>query len=353
MALINSKDLLIHANQNKYAVGAFNVTNFDFIDSILNAAVSENFPIILQVAEVHSQYLDIEEAAPAIKGAARKVNIPVCINLDHGKSLKTVVRAIRAGFTSVMFDGSEYPFEENMERTGEIVKIAHSVGVSVEGEIGNVGGEVIGITAAAPSAPDERSFTDIAEAEMFVRETGLDALAVAIGNVHGMYKGEPMLDFDRLEKIRDAVGIPLVLHGGSGISDKDFQKAVSLGICKINFYTGLSKAAVEKVHEFIKEHPKSISYPDITKVAMKEAEKVVKKRLQVFGSASKCAAGKTLCKSCSGDSCKLEDPGMKPEAKTILYDDLIDKISREVIENLGKLKAFFGPGTRNLPLIDK
>jgi len=336
MALINLKDLLAHAKQNKYAVGAFNVTNFDFIDSILDAAVSENSQIILQVAEVHFRYLDIEEAAPAIMGAARKVNIPVCINLDHGKSLKTVVRAIRAGFTSVMFDGSEYPFEENMEQTREIVKIAHSVGVSVEGEMGNVGGEAVGVNAAIASSPDEKFFTDIGEAERFAEETGLDALAVAIGNVHGVYKGDPMLDFDRLQKIGNAVGIPLVLHGGSGISDNGFKKAVSLGICKINFYTGLSQAAVEKVHAFIKEHPKSISYPDIVKVAMKEAEKVVKSRLRVFGSAGMCAADKTLCITCSGESCKLVNPAMKPEAKTVLYDDLVDKISKEVIENLRK-----------------
>ena len=336
MALINLKDLLDHAKQNKYAVGAFNVTNFDFIDSILNAAVSENSPIIIQVAEVHFRYLDIEEAAPAIKGAARKVNIPVCINLDHGKSLKTVMRAIRAGFTSVMFDGSEYPLEENMERTREIVKIAHSVGVSVEGEIGNVGGEAVGIKAAIASSPNEKFFTDIDEAEMFARESGLDALAIAIGNVHGVYKGEPLLDFDRLQKIRDAVGLPLVLHGGSGISDYDFKKAVSQGICKINFYTGLSRAAVEKVHEFIKEHPKSISYPDIAKVAMKESEKVVKKRLRVFGSAGMCAIDRALCTSCSGDSCKQDVPDRKPETNTVLYNDLIEKISREVIDNLGK-----------------
>lgn len=336
MALINLKDLLSHAKQNKYAVGAFNVTNFDFIDPILDAAVSENSPIILQVAEVHFRYLDLEEAAPAIMGAARKVNIPVCIHLDHGKSLKTTVRAIRAGFTSVMFDGSEYPLEENMERTREVVKIAHSVGVSVEGEIGNVGGEAVGIQAAIASSPDEKFFTDPREAKIFVRESGLDALAVAIGNVHGVYKGEPMLDFNRLQKLSAMLEIPLVLHGGSGITDKDFKKAVTLGICKINFYTGLSQAAVEKVHEFIKEHPKSISYPDITKVAMKESKKVVKKRLRVFGSAGMCAADKTLCITCSGESCKLEDPEMKPEAKNVLYNDLVNKISRQVIENLGK-----------------
>ena len=336
MALINLKDLLSHAKQNKYGVGAFNITNFDFIDPILDAAVSENSPIILQLAEVHFRYLNLEEIAPAIISAARKAEIPVCIHLDHGKSLKTVVRAIRAGFTSVMYDGSEHPLEKNIETTREIVKIAHSVGVSVEGEIGNVGGEVVGIQAATASSPDEKFFTDPREAEMFVLESGLDALAIAIGNVHGLYKGEPRLDFDILQKIRNIVEIPLVLHGGSGISDKDFRKAISLGISKINFYTGLSQAAVNRVHEFIKEHPKSISYPDLAKVAMKESGETVKERLKVFGSAGMCAADKTLCINCSRETCKMEDSGTKPEAKTLLYNNLIEKISREVIENLGK-----------------
>jgi len=336
MALINLKDLLGHARQNKYAVGAFNITNLDFIEHILDAAVSENSPIILQVAEVHFRYLNLEEIAPALVSAARKVNIPVCIHLDHGKSLKTMVRAIRAGFTSVMYDGSEHPLEENIEQTKEVVKIAHSVGVSVEGEIGNVGGEAVGIQAATASSPEEEFFSDPQEAEKFARESGLDALAVAIGNVHGLYKGEPLLDFDRLQIISDALNIPLVLHGGSGISDKDFKKAITLGICKINFFTGLSQAAVKKVHSFIKEHPKSISYADLAKVAMKESEKTVRDRLRVFGSAGMCAADKTLCITCSRESCKLEDPRMKPEAKTVLYDDLVEKISREVIENLEK-----------------
>jgi fructose-bisphosphate aldolase, class II len=334
MALINMKDLLAHAKQHKYAVGAFNITNLDFIDHIMDAAVESNSPVIMQLAEVHFRYLNLEDIAPILINAAKNVSVPVCIHLDHGKSLKTMVRAIRAGFTSIMYDGSEYPLDENIRNTAEVVKIAHSVGVSVEGELGNVGGEAVGVEAAIPHDSSEEFYTKTEDATRFASESGLDTLAISIGNVHGLYKGEPNLDFDRLTAIRDAVGIPLVLHGGSGISDDDFRKAVSLGICKINFYTGISQAAMIKVHKFIEEHPKSISYPDLAKLAMSELKKVVMDRMDVFGSKEQCAADKTLCITCSDTSCGLDDPKIKPEAKTVIYRDLVEKISYEVLNNL-------------------
>lgn len=336
MSLINMKDLLAHAHQNKYSVGAFNITNLDFIEHILDAAVESNSPVILQLAEVHFRYLNLEDIAPTLIGAAKNASIPVCVHLDHGKSLKTMVRAIRAGFTSIMYDGSEHPLEENMKNTREVVKIAHSVDVSVEGELGNVGGEAVGVEAAKPHASSKELFTKVEDAVYFAKESGLDTLAISIGNVHGLYKGDPELDFERLEAIRDATGIPLVLHGGSGISDDDFRKAISLGICKINFYTGISQAAVARVHKFIEDHPGSISYPDLAKLAMTELKNVVKDRMEVFGSKDQCAADKTLCITCSDTSCGLDDPRMKPEARTVIYQDLVEKISREVLQNIKK-----------------
>ena len=336
MALINMKDLLTHAKQHKYAVGAFNITNLDFVEHIMDAAVESNSPVIMQLAEVHFRYLNLEDIAPILINAAKNVSIPVCIHLDHGKSLKTMIRAIRAGFTSIMYDGSEHPLEENIKNTAEVVKIAHSVGVSVEGELGNVGGEVVGVEAATPHTASEEFYTRVEDAVRFNDETGLDTLAISIGNVHGLYKGDPNLDFARLTAIRDAVDIPLVLHGGSGISDDDFRKAVSLGICKINFYTGISQAAMVKVHKFIEEHPKSISYPDLAKLAMSELKKVVMDRMDVFNSKGQCAADKTLCITCSDTSCGLDDPRIKPEAKTVIYQDLVDKISHEVLNNLNQ-----------------
>ena len=237
MSLINLKDLLNNAKQNKYAVGAFNITNLSSIDYMVDAAKEQQSPIILQVAEIHLRYFALEDIAPAIISAAKKADIPICVHLDHGLSFPTIIRAIRAGFTSVMYDGSVHPLDENIQTTKEIVKIAKSVGVSVEGEIGSIGGgESVGESLKEGGVANKELFTKVEEAVRFYNETGIDALAVAIGNVHGFYKGEPELDFNRLTQIRDAVPLPLVLHGGSGISDDDFKKAISLGICKINFY---------------------------------------------------------------------------------------------------------------------
>ncbi len=334
MALINLKDLLNHARENKYAVGAFNITNLDLIDTLIDAAIEENSPIILQVAEVHFKYLNFEEIGPAIINAAKKVRIPICVHLDHGQSFQTIMRAIRAGFTSVMFDGSHNPLEENIKQTKEVVKAAHSVGVSVEGEIGAVGGEAVGEEAATAHEAEKTLFTKVEETVKFKEETNLDAMAIAIGNVHGLYKGEPHLDFERLVKIRDATNIPLVLHGGSGISDKDFKKAISLGINKINFYTGMSQNAVKMVRDYLEKTPGAISYPDMVKKAMQAAKDTVKERLRVFGSSNMCAAEKSLCISCDEESCGLEDPRFKPESKTVLYSDLVERISKEVLNQL-------------------
>ena len=338
MALIDLKNLLNHAKENSYAVGAFNITNLDFIDCLISAAVEEKSPIILQISEAHFKYLNLEEIVPAIINASKKVNVPICVHLDHGESLKTIIKAIRSGFTSVMFDGSKYSLDENIKITKEVVKIANSVKVSVEGEIGYIGGEVIGEQAPVPHAPKRELFTKVEEAVRFYEETGVDALAIAIGNTHGLYKGTPDLDFERLSEISNAVPIPLVLHGGSGISDEDFKKAISLGISKINFYTGMSVAAVKKVREYLSENPGVVSYPDVVREAMEEVKETVKERLIVFGSSNMCAPEKTICISCSEESCNLIDPKMRPAAKTVLYEDLVEKISNEVISSFAKNK---------------
>jgi len=161
-------------------------------------------------------------------------------------------------------------------------------------------------------------------------------MAIAIGNVHGLYKGEPELDFDRLTKIRNSVDVPLVLHGGSGISDDDFRKAVSLGICKINFYTEMSNNAVDAARTYLQQNPGAISYPDLVKKAMLAAKETVKDRLRVFGSAKQCAADKSFCISCDEESCEIVDPRFQPDSKAVLYSDLVDRISKEVISQLNK-----------------
>ncbi len=339
MALINLKDLLKNARENRYAVGAFNVTNLGFIEPLLDAAVEQHSPIILQIAEVHLKYVDLEEIAPIIINAAKKVEIPVCLHLDHGGSLETVMRAIRAGFTSVMFDGSHHPLDENIAATKEVVRIVSSVDVSVEAELGNVGGEVIGEVAPTAHAASEELFTDVDEAERFVKETGIDALAVSIGNVHGFYKGEPRLDFERLDQINKRVNIPIVLHGGSGIPDDDFRKAISLGICKVNFYTEMSAGAVKRIKKYLlEEKPDVTSIPDVINRGFEEVRNIVKKRMEVFGSKDMCTPEKTLCVACSDTTCGFSDPRFRPGAMTVQYNELIEEISREVISNIKNTK---------------
>lgn len=336
MSLINLKDLLNHASKNKYAVGAFNVTSMTFIDPIIEAAIESNSPVIMQLAEVHFRYLNLEHIAPAIIRAAKDVNVPVCINLDHGKNFDTVVRAIRAGFTSVMFDCSSEPLDVNIARTKELVKIAHSVGVGLEGEIGNIGGEVVGTAAPTPHAASVENFTKVEDAIRFYEETGVDALAISVGNVHGTYKGEPNLDFERIDKINKAIPIPLVLHGGSGISDDDFRKAISLGIAKINFYTEMSASAVKSARNFLTENPECISYADLSKIVQADIKKTVMDRMTVFGSKNITAADKTLCISCSDTTCGIEDPKFKQDATTVVYDSLVDLITKEVLQSMRK-----------------
>jgi fructose-bisphosphate aldolase class II len=246
MPLISLADGLAHAREHRYALGAFNVLDSHFLRALFAAARQENSPFIINIAEVHFKYVSLDSLVEAVKFEAARHDIPVVLNLDHGLHFEAVVRALRLGFSSVMFDGSTLSYEENIRQTREVVKMCHAVGVSVEAELGAVGGDEGG---ALYGHADEALFTDPLRAREFVDQTGIDALAVAIGNAHGKYKGEPKLDFARLDAIRQQTGLPLVLHGGSGISDADFRRAIELGIHKINFYTGMSQAALAAVEQ--------------------------------------------------------------------------------------------------------
>lgn len=302
MGLVNTVDLLAHAEKYSYAVGAFNIVNLEFLNGILIAAEKERSPVILNIAEVHFPYVDIEQITPAIKYMADKACVPVVLNLDHGLSLETVMRAIRCGFSAVMFDASKKPLEENIEETRLVVKMAHAVGVSVEAELGQVGGAEGGKKSAKAK---REYFTNPDEAERFVARTGIDALAVSVGNVHGFYDGEPELDFELISELRRRTNVPLVLHGGSGISDNDFRHAVECGIRKINFFTEMSKEATNRVRELLVSN-EDIMIPDFLKEARKRITNVVAERMRVFGSSQACALPGNICPtggccgSCSG-----------------------------------------------------
>lgn len=244
MPLVNLNSILTPAYRERTAVGAFNVINLEFLEAVLAAAEAQASPVILNIAEVHFPFIIPEHIVPLTRELAGRSPVPVALNLDHGLTFDAILRAIELGFTSVMFDGSNLPLEDNIRQTREIVRIAHSRNVSVEAELGAVGGEEGGglVGTAHPEF-----FTDPDQAADFVERTQCDALAVAIGNAHGLYRGEPVLDFARLDAIRAKTNIPLVLHGGSGISDQDFRRAISLGIAKINFFTGMSQAGLESL----------------------------------------------------------------------------------------------------------
>ncbi|WP_313487612.1 ketose 1,6-bisphosphate aldolase [Pseudescherichia sp.] len=285
MPLISLADGLKHARVHQYALGAFNVLDTHFLRALFAAAKQQRSPFIINIAEVHFKYLSLDTLVEAVKYEAARHDIPVVLNLDHGLHFEAVVQALRLGFTSVMFDGSTLDYEENVRQTREVVKMCHAVGVSVEGELGAVGGDEGG---ALYGHADEAFFTDPEKARDFVDRTGIDALAVAIGNAHGKYKGEPKLDFARLEAIRQQTALPLVLHGGSGISDSDFRRAISLGIHKINFYTGMSQAALAAVDKSMTARDQIYDEFAELMLSIEQAiTDIVAEQMRIFGSEGK------------------------------------------------------------------
>lgn len=243
MALINSRKLLQDARQHGYAVGAFNVENMEMMQAAIRAAEQERAPIILQTTPSTVQYGGTALFAAMARALAEKSTVPVVLHLDHGSSFGLCARAAGDGYTSVMIDGSALPLEENIALVHKVAEMAAALSGSpcVEAELGRLGGK----EDAVEVKPGEDVHTDPEEAARFVAETGVDSLAVAIGTAHGFYKGTPKLDFERIAQLREAAPVPLVLHGSSGVSDEDVRRAVSLGMCKVNFATELRAAYTE------------------------------------------------------------------------------------------------------------
>ncbi len=252
MPLVSMREMLQIAKEKSYAVGQFNLNNLEFTQAILQAAEEEKSPVILGVSEGAARYMGgFKTTVAIVKGLMEDYNVtvPVAIHLDHGSSFEKCAEAIQAGFTSVMIDGSHHPLEENIALTKKVVELAHIHGVSVEAELGRIGGQeddlVVEDAQAAYAIP--------AECDQLVRETNVDCFAPALGSVHGPYKGEPNLGFDRMKEVMELTGIPLVLHGGTGIPTKDIQKAISLGTAKINVNTENQIASARKVREVLAE----------------------------------------------------------------------------------------------------
>jgi len=283
LMLVTGKELLLDAQKRGYAVGAFNINNMEIVQAIIEAAEETNSPVILQASQGAIKYAGIEYITALGKTAARKAKVPVALHLDHGTDFDQVMLCIRHGFTSVMIDGSRFPLEENIAYTKKVVEVAKAVGVSVEAELGKIGGTEDHITVDEKEA----MFTDPDEAVRFVNETDVDYLAVAVGTAHGVYKGEPKLDFDRIKIISDRVKIPLVLHGSSGVPADALRKAISLGVHKINIDTDLRIAFTEGIKNYLKEHPDTIDPRKILTPAKSLMKEKIKEKMEIFGSVNK------------------------------------------------------------------
>lgn len=244
MAIVTLQEILKDAKNRRYGVGMFNTINLEMARAIIGIAEEERSPVIIGFAEAHLPYANLEDIAPIMVKFAREASVPVAIHFDHGMTFEYLMKAIHYGFTSVMFDGSTLSYEENIRQTKEIVKVAHALHVSVEAELGHVGG-----AEGGGDDGHEEMYTKVEQAADFTARTGIDALAVAIGTAHGEYRVKPVLDINRLREIRSAVDVPLVLHGGSGLTDQDFRSCVANGISKVNIFTDMSKAAVNTINE--------------------------------------------------------------------------------------------------------
>lgn len=283
MALVPMKELIIKAQKGRYAVGAFNCNNMEIVQAIVAAAEAENSPVIIQASQGAIKYAGINYIAGLTKLAAESAKIPIALHLDHGTSFEQCVDCIRTGFSSVMIDGSKHSLEENIALTRKVVEIARLFGVSVEGELGKIGGTEDDIVVSEKEA----MFTSPSEAERFCRETEVDALAIAIGTAHGQYKGTPKLDFDRLKEINIRVSTPLVLHGSSGVPDEAVQKAISLGVAKVNIDTNIREAFTDAARKVLIENPKEIDPRKMLGPAREAAIEMIRQKMKVFGSSNK------------------------------------------------------------------
>lgn len=280
MALVSMKEMLIKAKEEKYAVGQFNINNLEFTQAILLAAQEENSPVILGVSEGAGKYMGgFVAVVHMVKGLIESYNItvPVAIHLDHGSSFAKCKEAIDAGFTSVMIDASHHPFDENVATTKEVVAYAHANGVSVEAELGTVGGDEDGVIGGI-------MYADPAECKALVEQTEIDCLAPALGSVHGPYKGEPKLGFAEMEQIGKETNMPLVLHGGTGIPDEQIKRAISLGTAKINVNTENQIAATKVIREVLNNDQKVYDPRKYLAPARDAIKETVIGKMRVFGS---------------------------------------------------------------------
>ena len=284
--LVTLREIMEIAEEKKIAVGAFNSPNLEALQAILEGAEELDLPVILQFAQCHEDWLALRIIGPIMVEAAKQARVPVCVHLDHGEDLEYLRQALDLGFTSIMYDGSALPYEENLKNTKSAAAMARQTGASVEAELGSMGRRESGSGDAATGAGDEtKIYTDPDQAADFVRETGIDALACSFGTTHGIYLSEPRLDFEVVKKVRAKTGnIPVVMHGGSGVSPEDFSRAIRAGVRKINYFTYMDKAGGNAAAEYVRGLGENglPFYSDVVAAAREAMKEDVKKAMRVF-----------------------------------------------------------------------
>ncbi|WP_407306204.1 class II fructose-1,6-bisphosphate aldolase [Desulfosporosinus sp. SB140] len=283
MALVSMVELLEKAQKEHYAVGAFNCNNMEIVQAIVAAAEAEHAPVIIQASQGAIKYAGIEYITALTRIAAERASVPIALHLDHGTSFAQVMQCARNGFSSVMIDGSKLPLDDNIALTNKVIEAVRPLGLSVEAELGKIGGTEDDITVSEREA----LFTDPAEAEQFVQATKVDALAIAIGTAHGQYKGIPKLDFDRLTEIVKRVTTPIVLHGSSGVPDDALREAISRGVCKVNIDTNIREAFVRASRQVLEENLQEIDPRKMLGPAREAATAIIREKIRVFGSNGK------------------------------------------------------------------
>ena len=278
MSFVTSEKMLLDAQKGGYAVGAFNVENMEMVMAVIAAAEELRAPLMLQTTPSTIKYAGLDMYLANVKAAAERASVPVCLHLDHGDSFDLAMRALRTGYTSIMIDGSHNVFEENIAVTKAVADTCRPSGIPVEAELGKVGGKEDDLDGG-----EGNGYTDPLEAKEFVERTGVTSLAVAIGTAHGVYKGVPKLDLDRLAEIRKVVDIPLVLHGASGLSEEAVVESIKRGICKVNFATELRIAYTDGVKEFLAANPDAFDPKKYGKVAMEHVKAIVETRMKMCG----------------------------------------------------------------------
>lgn len=282
MSLVTTQQMLLDAQKGGYAVGAFNVENMEMVMAVLAAAEEMQSPVIMQTTPSTVRYAGLDYYLANVRAAAERTSVPVAMHLDHGNSFELAMKAYRTGYTSIMIDGSHESFEENIALSKAVADACNPSGIPVEAELGKVGGKEDDLEGGAGNA-----YTDPAKAVEFVARTGISSLAVAIGTAHGIYKGEPKLDLNRLSKIREVVAIPLVLHGTSGVPDDTVTQCVKRGICKVNYATDLRIAFTKGVIKKLAEDPDTIDPKKYDAYGMQQVTAYVKQKMLACGCAGK------------------------------------------------------------------